>query len=294
MSHADSLRFTKMQGAGNDYVYINCLEPLPQGLDAAGDWAHVAVAVSDRHFGIGSDGLVLICPSRTADLRMRMFNADGSEAEMCGNAVRCVAKYAYERGLCRREEMTIQTLAGKKHIQLALAGDRVEGARVNMGAPALRRGDIPMTGDADDEAVDAPLTVAGTEYTVTCVSMGNPHCCIFVDDDVDAVPLETLGPAIENHEAFPERINVHVVNVLARDEVKMRTWERGAGITLACGTGAAAVCVAAARTGRTERTLAAHLPGGGLTLEWADTGEVFMTGPAVEVFEGEWPLPRRG
>jgi len=283
MSERRGIRFTKMHGAGNDYVYINGFE------EAKADWPALARAVSDRHFGIGSDGLVLIGPSESADLRMRMFNADGSEAEMCGNAIRCVAKYAYEHGLCPKEAMRIETLAGQKLIRLQFAEGRVRGARVDMGAADLRRGAIPMQGPPDEMAVDVPLEPGGERYTVTCVSVGNPHCVIFTDD-VEAVALCEIGPLIETHPAFPQRINVHFVQVLARDEVRMRTWERGAGITLACGTGAAAVCVAGAHTGRTDRRIVAHLPGGDLELEWAEEGHVFMTGPAEEVFRGVWPL----
>ena len=285
------LRFTKMHGAGNDYVYIDCFTA-----PAPADPAALARAMSDRHFGVGADGLVLICPSQTADVRMRMFNADGSEAEMCGNAIRCVAKYAYEHGLCPRPRMRIETLAGEKAVELVLAdgprGPRTlaTGARVDMGVPDLRRGAIPMAGPPDEEAVNVPLEIGGAVRSVTCVSMGNPHCVLFTEEDLDGLALERVGPAIERHAAFPRRTNVHFVRVSARDEVRMRTWERGAGATLACGTGASAVCVAGARTGRTGRSILAHLPGGDLRLEWAADGHVFMTGPAEEVFTGVWPL----
>jgi len=283
MSGREGLRFVKMHGAGNDYVYVNLFE------ESERDWPALARAMSDRHFGVGADGLVLIGPSEAADLRMRIFNADGSEAEMCGNAIRCVAKFAYEHGLCRKEEMRIETLAGEKRLRLLTSGGRVEGACVDMGRADLRRGAIPMTGDPEAPAVDVPLDVDGERYIATCVSMGNPHCVLFTEN-VEAVPLRSLGPRLETHPAFPRRINVHFAQVLSRSEVRVRTWERGAGLTLACGTGASAVCVAGAHTGRTDRRITAHLPGGDLRIEWAEDGRVLMTGPAEEVFTGLWPL----
>jgi len=283
MKRREGIRFVKMHGAGNDYVYVNLFE------ESERDWPVLARAMSDRHFGVGADGLVLIGPSEGADLRMRIFNADGSEAEMCGNAIRCVAKFAYERGLCRREEMRIETLAGEKDVRLQRAGGRVLGASVDMGRADLRRGSIPMTGDPEAPAVDVALEVDGERYIATCVSMGNPHCVLFTEN-VEAVPLRSIGPRLETHPAFPRRINVHFAQVLSRSEVRVRTWERGAGLTLACGTGASAVCVAGARTGRTDRRITAHLPGGDLRIEWAEDGRVLMTGPAEEVFTGLWPL----
>jgi diaminopimelate epimerase len=282
MSVRKVLHFTKMQGAGNDYVYINGFE------EEVRDPAALARAVSDRHFGIGSDGLILILPSSVADLRMRIFNADGGEAEMCGNGIRCVAKYAYEHGICKVPEMRVETLAGVKGVTVQIHDGRVESARVDMGVPDLRRGAIPMQGRPEEIAADVPLDVAGQIYSVTCVSMGNPHCVIFTQQ-VDHVSLERLGPTIETHPVFPRRINVHFVQVMSRRDVRVRTWERGAGATLACGTGACAVAVAGAYTGRTQRSVTARLPGGALSLEWADSGHVFMAGPAVEVFRGEWP-----
>jgi len=275
------MNFTKMHGLGNDYVYVNCFE------ETVDDPASVAVAVSDRHFGIGSDGLILVMPSDTADVRMRMFNADGSEAQMCGNGIRCVAKYAYDHGLVDKDEIAVQTEAGIKTLQLTVEDGKVSKARVNMGQPSLLRKDLPMTGDADAQCVHEPLEVDGQTLQVTCVSVGNPHCCIFVDD-ADAVDLSEIGPKIENHPAFPERINVHFVQIIDRGEVKMATWERGSGITLACGTGATATCVACAVTGKTDRHVLAHLPGGDLELEWAADDHVYMTGPATQVFEGVW------
>ena len=282
MMSRNSIRFTKMHGVGNDYVHVNLFEervPAP---------ASLAVAVSDRHFGVGADGLILVGPSDSADVSMRIFNADGSEAEMCGNGVRCVAKYARERGLAQGDEVRVETKAGVKLVRVFLENGKVVRARVDMGEPRLLRGEIPMAGPTDERCVDAPLGANGKEYSVTCVSMGNPHCVIFVPD-VSAVVLEKAGPAVERHEAFPERTNVHFVQVISESEVRMRTWERGSGVTLACGTGASAVCVAGAVTGRTGRKIIAHLPGGDLGLEWADNDHVFMAGPVTEVFTGEWP-----
>ena len=275
------MKFTKMHGLGNDYVYVNGFD------ESVHDPAATARLVSDRHFGIGADGLILILPSEQAHVRMRMFNADGSEAQMCGNGIRCVAKYAFDRGLVSADEITVETLAGIKTLKLTLDRGKVSKVRVNMGQPSLLRGDIPMTGDPSSKCVDEPLRAKGQDLLVTCLSVGNPHCVTFVHD-VAAAPLHELGPAIENHPAFPERINVHFVQVLGRSEVKMATWERGSGVTLACGTGATATCVACALNGRTDRQILAHLPGGDLELDWADDNHVYMTGPAVEVFDGEW------
>jgi len=278
------IRFTKMHGIGNDYVYVNLFaESVP-------DPVSLARAVSDRHFGIGADGLILIGPSETADVSMRIFNADGSEAAMCGNGVRCAAKYAREHGLAGGDDVRVETRAGIKTIRVIAERGRVVRARVDMGEPKLRRKEIPMTGPPEERCVEAALQVGDERFSVTCVSMGNPHCVIFVPD-VEVAPLKQVGPAIENRkETFPERTNVHFVEVVSQDEIKMRTWERGSGITLACGTGASAVCVAGALTGRTGRGILAHLPGGDLELEWADNGHLFMTGPAAEVFTGEWPI----
>jgi diaminopimelate epimerase len=282
MSPRRALRFTKMHGIGNDYVYVDLFkEKVP-------DPVALAIAVSDRHFGIGSDGLILIGPSKAGDVSMRVFNADGSEAQMCGNGIRCVAKYAFEHKLARSEEVRVETPAGVKSVRVHVENGRVTRARVDMGEPRLLRRDIPMTGPANEQCVDAVLQVGRAEFLATCVSMGNPHCVIFVPD-AQAIALEHLGPLIERHEAFPERTNVHFAQVVRPGEVIMRTWERGSGVTLACGTGASAVCVAGALTGRTGRKLLAHLPGGDLDLEFAADNHVFMTGPATEVFTGEWP-----
>jgi len=279
------MRFTKMHGIGNDYVYVDCFDqqvPNPQ---------ETAVEVSDRHFGIGADGMILIMPDNDADIRMRMFNADGSEGEMCGNGIRCVAKYAYDHGRTNSNPMRIKTAAGVKVVELEISPDgRVCGATVDMGQPLLAPAEIPVALDGE-LAINTPISVCGLSYAMTCVSMGNPHAVIFVDD-VIAVPLEKVGPAIENHRLFPQRVNVHFVQVHSPTEVTMRTWERGSGPTLACGTGASAVCVAGAVTERTGRQLLAHLPGGDLRLHWRrDDGHVLMTGPAAEVFSGEWFPP---
>ncbi|TLM62821.1 MAG: diaminopimelate epimerase [Deltaproteobacteria bacterium] len=276
------MKFTKMHGAGNDYIYIDGFR------ERVDDPAGLARTVSDRHFGIGGDGLILILPSDSADVRMRIFNPDGSEAEMCGNGLRCVAKYAFDHGLVAALRITVETGAGLLPVEMfTAASGLVDRVRVNMGRPRLTRAEIPMTGPADERVVDQPLQVLDRTFRVTCVSMGNPHCVIYVDD-VATFPVAAFGPAIENHPLFPRRTNVEFVEVLSPAEVRQRTWERGAGETLACGTGASAVTVAGLLTGRTGPQLLNHLTGGDLELAWDGTGEVFMTGPAAEVFTGEF------
>jgi len=277
------MRFTKMHGIGNDYVYVNALE------ERVDDPAGLARLVSDRHFGIGSDGLILILGDAQADVRMRMFNADGSEGQMCGNGIRCVAKYAWDRGLARNNPMRVATAAGVKTIQLEIGpDDKVALASVDMGEPILGGRAIPVALDAD-RVIDQPIEALGRSLRMTCVSMGNPHAVFYVDDAA-AVDLERIGPAIENHPLFPQRVNAHFVQVHSPTEATMRTWERGSGITLACGTGASAVCVAGVLTGRTDRSLLTHLPGGDLRLEWRQSdNHVIMTGPATEVYQGVWP-----
>ncbi len=277
------MRFTKMHGAGNDYIYVNCFEePLPD------DPSALARRMSHRRFGVGADGLILIRPSEVADARMQMFNADGSEAEMCGNGIRCVAKYVYDHGLCRRENLTIQTGAGLLTVSVETAHGVVTRARVDMGEPVLQAERIP-TRLAGSPVVNADLFVGDVRLKVTCVSMGNPHCVVFVDEATDDVVLG-LGPKIEKDPHFPAHVNVEFVQVLAPREVRQRTWERGSGETWACGTGASAVCVAGVLANRTERRIVNHLLGGDLELEWsAANNHVYMTGPAVEVFSGEWP-----
>ena len=277
------MQFTKMHGAGNDYIYVNCFD---ESLPARPD--DLARSMSDRHFGVGGDGLVLICPSEVADVQMRMFNADGSEAEMCGNAVRCIAKFVFERNIARANPMKIETGAGVLRLDLLISGDTVDRVRVDMGEPTLLAAQIPTT-FSGERVVDAELTVAGRTLTVTCVSMGNPHCVIFVDDPTDDVVL-SLGPQIEVDAHFPNRVNAEFVQVLSRSEVRQRTWERGSGETLACGTGACAVCVAGVLTDRTDRQIIVHLPGGDLEIEWSEAdNHVYMTGPATEVYSGQWP-----
>jgi diaminopimelate epimerase len=277
------MKFTKMHGIGNDYVYV-CTFDQP----APADPVALAVAVSDRHFGVGSDGLILIEPSRRADARMRMFNADGSESEMCGNGVRCVAKYIYDHDIARKPRVTVETGRGVLTLDVEAERGKAARIRVDMGMPILQGSDIPTT-LAGNPPVNVPLTVGDRSLDVTAVSMGNPHAVVYVDD-VESFPVESVGAALEHHPGFPRRVNAHFVQVLGPGEVRMRTWERGSGITLACGTGACAVCVAGVLTGRTDRSIVAHLPGGDLQLEWpADNSPVFMTGGATEVFTGEWP-----
>lgn len=281
------MRFTKMHGIGNDYVYVNGFE---ERLPA--DLAALSVKVSDRHFGVGGDGLILIGPSERADARMRMFNADGSEAEMCGNGLRCVAKYVYDHGIARKPRLAIETGRGVLTVDLEVKIDTVSRVRVNMGEPILESAKIPTTLPGDPP-VNARLGVGEESYQVTCVSMGNPHAVAYVPDAYFKTGKGDLvaryGPEVERHPAFPRRVNAHFVKVHSPGEVTMRTWERGSGITLACGTGACAVCVAGVLTGRTGRKLLAHLPGGDLDLEWSEAdNHVTMTGPATEVFSGVW------
>jgi len=269
-----------MHGCGNDYVYVNCFQ------EQVAEPSQLARKISDRHFGVGSDGLVLVMPSNKADVRMRMFNPDGTEAEMCGNAVRCVAKLAYESGISPKPVLRVETGAGVLTLQLTVENGSVERVRVNMGKPILERAQIPMLGPAG-KVVNEPLAVDGREFIVTCASMGNPHCVTYVDD-VSRFDVHRWGPLIENHPAFPRRVNAEFVEVISPAELRMRVWERGAGETLACGTGASAVCVAGVLTGRSEHKLIIHLLGGDLELEWADDGCVYKTGPAVTVFTGDW------
>ena len=275
------MRFTKMHGAGNDYVYVNCFsEPIPN------DIRGLACAVSDRHFGIGGDGLVLICPSEQGDARMRMFNADGSEAEMCGNALRCVAKYVYDHDIVKKERLKIETGAGLLTVQLDIESGRARSAQVNMGKPILDGPSIPTTFEGGG-VVEKTIDVDGREFSITCVSMGNPHCVIFVEEITDELVLQ-WGPKIEVDPHFPAKMNVEFVKVLSPTELEMRVWERGSGETLACGSGACAVAVASVLTGRTDGEVVIHLRGGDLEIEWVESGEVFMTGPAEEVFSGDW------
>lgn len=275
------MQFTKMHGLGNDYVYVNGFD------EQVDDPGAVAQAVSDRHFGIGSDGLILILPSDKADCRMRMFNADGSEAQMCGNGIRCVAKYVYDRGIARRERLSVETLAGVLDLNLFVAKGEVRKVRVEMGEPRLQRQQIPMRG-TPGEVIGEPLLIDGTTFEVTAVSMGNPHCVVFVED-VSTFDVAGWGPLFERHDVFPEGVNTEFIQVHDRETFSMRVWERGSGETLACGTGASAAAVACHLTGRTGRRVTGHLLGGPLELEWqASDNQVLMTGPAVEVFSGAW------
>lgn len=275
------MKFTKMQGAGNDYIYVNAFE------EQVEDPAQTAKRVSDRHFGIGADGLVRICPSENADFFMDMYNADGSRGKMCGNAIRCVAKYVYDRGMTDKTEIAIETLSGIKTIRVFTENGRVTAARVNMGAPILAAREIPTTFDGES-VVSQKLTISETDVFVTCVSMGNPHCVLFVDD-VKGLELERLGPKFEHHERFPDRINTEFVRTVSPTEFDMRVWERGSGETLACGTGACAAAVASVLNGRAERDrdIRVNLRGGQLVIRWSKDGDVYMTGPAEEVFSGE-------
>jgi len=277
--------FTKMHGAGNDYIYVDCF-----ALPAPGNLPDLARAVSDRHFGVGADGLILICPTDVdeADVEMRMFNADGSSSEMCGNGIRCVAKYVYDHGIKRSETLRIASAGKVYELQLSVKGGKVDQVRVDMGEPVLKAEAIPTTLGGDPVA-DVTLTLPGRDMTVTCLSMGNPHCVAFVEEATDELVLG-IGPLVEQDRHFPNRVNVEFVEVLSRSAVRQRTWERGSGETLACGTGASAVCVAGVLTGRTDRKITVHLLGGDLQLDWNKTdNHVYMTGPAAEIFSGEWP-----
>ena len=281
------MKFTKMHGIGNDYVYVNGF------VETVAKPADVARKVADRHFGVGGDGLILILPSDKADVRMRMFNADGSEGEMCGNGIRCVAKYAYDHGLSKSNPMRIETGRGILSLDLKLVGGKVELVTVDMAEPILDLEKIPVDRDkvvkgAREHEYRLSVSQGNELIDAVFVSTGNPHAVIFTPD-VKAVELSRIGPVVEHHKAFPRRVNAHWAQVIARDEVRMRTWERGSGITLACGTGACAVCVAGVLTGRTNRKVLMHLPGGDLTIEWRESdNNVYMTGPATEVFSGEW------
>ncbi len=278
------MQFTKMHGTGNDYIY---LDGFRDRLDEA-ELPAMARILSDRHRGIGGDGIIAILPSRQADVRMRMFNQDGSEGEMCGNGVRCLAKYAYTRGLAKDRDILVETKAGLVGTRLELDGNRVVSIRVDMGEPRLARGAIPMLGgDEAERVVDQEIWAGGRPYRITAVSMGNPHCIIFVPT-LEEVDLEREGPVLEKHALFPKRANVEFVEIRGRSELAILVWERGSGTTLSCGTGACATLVAAVLTGRTERKVSAVLPGGVLEVEWGADGRVYLTGSAEEVFTGEY------
>jgi diaminopimelate epimerase len=274
-----------MHGIGNDFVVVNCLhETLPEDR-----LEEISRKVNNRKFGIGGDGLILVLPSKIADFRMRMFNPDGSEAEMCGNGIRCFAKYVFDRKMIAEPQVKVETLAGTKLLKLLTRGGKVESVRVDMGQPRLRRSEIPMRGDDTERVVGEPLKVNGTRFSITAVSMGNPHVVLFTDN-LDNFEVEKYGPVIENHKSFPQRTNVQFVQICNTSEIILRTWERGAGVTLACGTGACAAVVASALNSKTGKRVHVHLLGGDLLVEWTGDNRVMMTGPAEEVFEGEIPL----
>ena len=275
------MKFTKWQGIGNDFVIVNGFQ------EKIADYASKAIEVCDRHFGIGADGLVIALPSDVADFRMRIFNSDGSEAEMCGNVTRCFARFVYETGLTSKTELAIETLAGIIRPKLIFDNGVITSVCVDMGEPRLKRSEIPMVGDPEDKAVNVPLLVDNSNFAVTCVSMGNPHCVVFVDD-VENLDLQMFGRPIEIHPAFPRKTNVEFVQVLDRQTLRMRVWERGAGVTLACGTGACATLVAAVLNGKTDRRATLKLDGGELLIEWREDNHIYKTGPAKEVFRGEY------
>ena len=274
------MKFTKVHGCGNDYVYVNGFE------EKIEDPASVAIKVSDRHFGIGSDGLIMICPSKVADFRMAMYNADGSEGKMCGNGVRCIAKYVYDKGLTDKTQISIETLGGIKYLDLQVENGAVKTVKVDMGEPVLKAEEVPVQ-FAKEQMIGEEVSVDGKTYNMTCVSMGNPHAVVWVED-TKGLDLEKIGPNFEHHPMFPERVNTEFVQILSRTEVNMRVWERGSGETLACGTGACATAVACILNDKTEDEVLVHLVGGDLKITYdRDTNHVFMTGPATIVFEGE-------
>lgn len=275
------MEFTKMQGLGNDYVYVNCFK------EKIENPSEMAVKVSDRHFGIGSDGLILIKPSEVADFEMEMYNADGSRGEMCGNGIRCVAKYVYDYGLTDKTSISVETLGGIKYLDLTVEHGKVTLVKVDMGTPILKPELIPIVAKGET-VIDEPIMVGGKEYHMTGVSMGNPHDVVFMDD-IKILEIEKIGPLFENHERFPNRINTEFVNVIDRHTAQMRVWERGSGETLACGTGACAVAVACILNGLTENTVTVKLLGGDLQIEWdREKNTVYMTGPAEVSFDGVW------
>ena len=274
------LKFTKMHGCGNDYVYVNCFQ------ERVDNPEQTARFVSDRHMGIGSDGLILIQPSKVADFKMAMYNADGSQGAMCGNGVRCIAKYVYDYGLTDKTSISLETKAGIKYLDLTVEQGKVTMVKVNMGRPILSAKEIPVKADTE-QVIDAPIVAGGQEYHMTCVSMGNPHAVIFVED-TESLPLTELGPLFEFHEAFPDRVNTEFVQVVDRQNVKMRVWERGSGETLACGTGTCATAVACVLNGLTEEEITVHLRGGEIRVKYdREEDVVWMTGPATVVFDGE-------
>lgn len=277
------IKFTKMHGIGNDYVYVNCFQ------ETVEDPVQTAIKVSDRHFGIGSDGLILIRPSQVADGKMEMYNADGSQGAMCGNGIRCVAKYMYDYGITDKTSISVETKSGIKYLDLTIEDGKVSQVKVNMGTPVLKAADIPVI-FSQEEVIDQPIRTAGKEWRITCVSMGNPHAVTYVED-VKKLEIEKIGPQFENHEMFPDRVNTEFVHVIDRHTVEMRVWERGSGETLACGTGACAVAVASILNGLTEEEVTVKLLGGDLRIFWdRKENKVYMTGSATTVFDGEITL----
>lgn len=275
------MRFTKMQGLGNDYVYVNGFE------EKIANPSEMAVKMSNRNFGVGSDGLILINPSEKADFEMEMYNADGSRGEMCGNGIRCVGKYVYDYGLTEKTQISVETLGGIKYLDLTVKEGKVTQVRVDMGTPILTSERVPVVAE-EENAVDIPILVEGKEYRMTCVSMGNPHAVVFMED-IESLEIEKIGPKFENHERFPNRVNTEFVKVLDQKTASMRVWERGSGETLACGTGACAVAVACILGGYTENKVTVKLLGGDLLIEWdRDQNKIYMTGPAEVVFDGVW------
>lgn len=273
------MQFTKMQGTGNDYLYIDCFR------EKIADPSALAVRLSDRHFGVGSDGIILIEPSKIADCKMDMYNADGSRGKMCGNGIRCVGKYVYERGIAQKEILSVETLSGVKTLKLEARDGGVRSVEVNMGQPVLEASRIPVRFPKEC-VIDEPVSVGGNPCRITCVSMGNPHCVVFVDD-TESLKLPEIGPQFENHPMFPDRVNTEFVQVIGAGELKMRVWERGSGETLACGTGACACAVACVLNKKTSGRVKVHLRGGVLDVRWDEkSGDVFMRGPAEFVFDG--------
>ena len=277
------MKFTKMHGLGNDYVYVNCFQ------EKIENPSKVAKYVSDRHFGIGSDGLIMINPSEVADFEMEMYNADGSRGEMCGNGIRCVAKYVYDYGLTDKTSISVETLGGIKYLDLTVKDGKVIMVKVDMGAPITKPDQIPAISDKEI-IVDEPITVDGQEYRITCVSMGNPHGVVFVDD-TDSIDIEKIGPKFEHHEMFPDRTNTEFIQIIDRNNIKMRVWERGAGETLACGTGTCASVYACILNGLTEKSVDVHLLGGCIHIDYdEEKNTIYMTGPAEVAFDGEIKL----
>lgn len=274
------MKFTKMHGCGNDYVYVNAFEEKINNPNAVSQY------ISDRHFGVGSDGMIMICPSEVADFRMAMYNLDGSEGSMCGNGIRCVAKYVYDYGLTDKTSISVETKAGIKYLDLTVEDGKVSLVKVNMGAPILKAADIPVVHEKE-MVINEPIVVDGKEYHMTCVSMGNPHCVCCVDDTA-TFPIDKVGPLFENNEIFPDRVNTEFIHVLSRNEIDMRVWERGSGETWACGTGTCATVVASVLNGYTDDKVTVHLLGGDLQIHYdRENNTVWMTGPATTVFDGE-------